>query len=110
MAALDAVTGDASLDGTADRVICDVPCSGLGVLGKKADLRYRESGDDLAPLGYDILCRSARYLKKGGALVYSTCTLLPEENGENVNRFLAEHKDLPWKSLLWGKRRAKADS
>ena len=108
VAALDAVTGDASLDGTADRVICDVPCSGLGVLGKKADLRYRESGDDLAPLGYDILCRSARYLKKGGALVYSTCTLLPEENGENVNRFLAEHKDFALEEFAVGE--AKSES
>lgn len=92
VSALDAREGDASFDGTADRVICDVPCSGLGVLGKKADLRYRPLDGSLAPLGYDILCRSARYLKKGGVLVYSTCTLLPEENEENVNRFLANHE------------------
>ena len=93
VAALDATVGDAALDGTADRVICDVPCSGLGVLGKKADLRYRAISEGLAPLGYEILCRSAKYLKVGGVLVYSTCTLLPEENGENVNRFLAENQN-----------------
>lgn len=92
VSALDATVGDASLDGTADRVICDVPCSGLGVLGKKADLRYRPLGDSLAPLGYDILCRAARYVKKDGVLLYSTCTLLPEENEENVNRFLANNE------------------
>jgi 16S rRNA (cytosine967-C5)-methyltransferase len=93
VATLDATVGDDTLDGTADRVICDVPCSGLGVLSKKPDLRYRPLSEELAPLGYEILCRTSRYLKKGGVMVYSTCTLLPEENMENVNRFLAEHRD-----------------
>ena len=106
VSALDALEGDASLDGTADRVICDVPCSGLGVLGKKADLRYRPIEEGLAPLGYDILCRSARYLKKGGVLVYSTCTLLPEENQENVNRFLAEHENFVSESFEIGDARS----
>ena len=62
-------------------------------MGKKPDLRYREVSEELAPLGYRILCTSARYLKRGGVLLYSTCTLTREENEDNVRRFLAEHSD-----------------
>lgn len=90
---LDAAAGDASLDGTADRVICDVPCSGLGVLGKKADLRYRDIDVTLPALQSRILARSFSYLRPGGVLVYSTCTLLPEENENNVRAFLAAAPD-----------------
>lgn len=90
---VDATKGDKTLSGCADRVICDVPCSGLGVLGKKPDLRYREINEDLSKLQYIILCRAAEYVKAGGVMVYSTCTLLKEENEENVLRFLSEHPD-----------------
>ncbi len=81
--------------GKFDRIICDVPCSGLGVLGKKPDLRYNAEGamDRLPELQYDILSVAAKYLKPGGTLVYSTCTLNPSENEGNVNRFLAENSD-----------------
>ena len=89
----DATKGDNTLFGKADKVICDVPCSGLGVLGKKPDLRYRERNEDLAPLGLEILNTSAKYLKAGGVLLYSTCTLSPDENEENVRRFLDTHPD-----------------
>lgn len=90
--AVDATVGEPTLFGCADRVICDVPCSGLGVLGKKPDLRYRERSETLAPLGLAILKASTRYLKAGGTLVYSTCTLSPDENEENVRRFLSENE------------------
>ena len=93
VAECDATVGCDGLLGKADRVICDVPCSGLGVLGKKPDLRYRPIEDALPPLQYSIMCRAAAYLKKGGVMVYSTCTLLKEENEDNVARFLAEHTD-----------------
>ena len=81
--------------GAFDKVLCDVPCSGLGVLSKKPDLRYKDlSGLDTLPtLQYSILKASAKYLKTGGALVYSTCTLNPRENEEIVERFIAEHPD-----------------
>ena len=81
--------------GKFDRIICDVPCSGLGVLGKKADLRYNAEGamDRLPELQYEILSTAAKYLKVGGTLVYSTCTLNPCENGDNVAKFLAENTD-----------------
>lgn len=91
--AVDAAVGDAALFGSADRVICDVPCSGLGVLGKKADLRYRTPSEGLTALQYEILCTAAKYVKKDGVLLYSTCTLAKEENEENLLRFLTEHAD-----------------
>ena len=91
----DARVPDGALLGTADRVICDVPCSGLGVLAKKPDLRYKsEDGiDDLPALQYEILSASAKYLKVGGRLMYSTCTLLKEENEGVFDRFLREKED-----------------
>ena len=89
----DARMPDESLFGTADRVICDVPCSGLGVLSKKPDLRYKsEDGiGELPALQYEILSASVKYLKIGGRLMYSTCTLLKEENEEVFDRFLSEN-------------------
>ena len=83
------------LDSAADRIICDVPCSGFGVLWKKPELRYKDpaASDALPSIQLDILKNASRYLKKGGILVYSTCTIFPEENEENVKRFLSEHKD-----------------
>ncbi len=79
----------------ADRILCDVPCSGLGVLSRKPEIRYKDDliDTDLADIQYKILCEGAKYLKKGGRLVYSTCTLNPKENNENTAKFLAEHKD-----------------
>lgn len=77
----------------ADRILCDVPCSGLGVLSRKPEIRYKDDLIDtnLADIQYKILCESAKYLKKGGKLVYSTCTLNPQENNKNTAKFLAEH-------------------
>ncbi len=81
--------------GKADRVLCDVPCSGFGVLAKKPELRYKSPAESasLPDIQLAILENACRYLKKGGTLVYSTCTVLPEENEKNVERFLASHKD-----------------
>ena len=91
----DATAPCEALVGTADRVICDVPCSGLGVLGKKPDLRYKEAEalDRLPALALDILTSSAAYLKAGGVLVYSTCTLAEAENRAVVDAFLREHEE-----------------
>ena len=78
---------------TADRILCDVPCSGLGILSRKPEIRYKEglTETDLPELQYQILCRSARSLAANGRLVYSTCTLNPKENNEVAARFLREH-------------------
>lgn len=78
-----------------DKVICDVPCSGLGVLGKKPDIRHRDnqSLQELPELQYNILSASANYLKCGGVILYSTCTLNPDENEGVVARFLDSHPE-----------------
>jgi len=83
------------LEGTADRVLCDVPCSGFGVISKKPELRYKnpEESAALPSIQYDILCNASRYVKSGGFLVYSTCTVLPEENERNIKNFLSEHSE-----------------
>ena len=93
VSARDALTPDPALFGTADAVICDVPCSGLGVLSKKPDLRYKDASAmaELPELQLEILKASVGYLKPGGRLVYSTCTLNPRENEEVVEKFLSEN-------------------
>ncbi len=79
----------------ADCVLCDVPCSGLGVVAKKPEIRYKDLSEceALPAIQYDILKTAARYVKKGGTLVYSTCTILKSENEDNITRFLAEFPD-----------------
>lgn len=71
----------------ADMVLADVPCSGLGVLGKKVDIKYRltqEQTEEIVHLQRDILRNVSRYIKTGGTLIYSTCTVNKEENNNNV--------------------------
>lgn len=79
--------------GKADKVVCDVPCSGLGVIHKKPDIRHKTPEDikRLPQTQKKILCASAQYLKKGGRLIYSTCTLNKAENEDITNAFLAEN-------------------
>ncbi len=81
--------------GLADRVLCDVPCSGLGVIRRKPEIKYRNPADyaALPDVQYEILCNAARYVKPGGMLLYSTCTLSRAENNEVAERFLKEHTD-----------------
>ncbi|MCD7776363.1 MAG: 16S rRNA (cytosine(967)-C(5))-methyltransferase RsmB [Firmicutes bacterium] len=83
------------LFGCADAVLCDVPCSGLGVISKKPDIRYKEkkSIERLPDIGFSILSASADYVKGGGRLVYSTCTLRRAENEAVTEKFLASHGD-----------------
>jgi 16S rRNA (cytosine967-C5)-methyltransferase len=75
-----------------DSVLCDVPCSGFGVFAKKPELRYKDptASEALPDIQLAILQSASAYVKAGGRLVYSTCTLLPRENEENVARFLKE--------------------
>ena len=83
------------MEGKADRVLCDVPCSGFGVLAKKPELRYKDPSVSAAlpDIQLAILENASKYVKRGGRLVYSTCTVFPEENEENVRRFLDRHND-----------------
>lgn len=79
----------------ADRVLCDVPCSGFGVISKKPDLRYKDPKETeaLPDIQLAILENACRYVRPGGTLVYSTCTILPEENENNIQRFLDKHPE-----------------
>lgn len=90
----DAVADERPLP-LADRVLCDVPCSGFGIIRRKPEIRYksRETIDSLPDLQYRILCKSSTILRQGGMLLYSTCTLNPAENEKNTERFLKEHSD-----------------
>jgi len=91
---MDAEQLDTLFAGQADRVLVDAPCSGLGVLRRKPDSRWRKTPQmliDLPMLQTSILNSAADCLKPGGVLVYSTCTTEPEENQEVVCRFLASH-------------------
>lgn len=77
-----------------DRVLCDVPCSGYGVLGRKSDIKVHMQSSDmdtLIPLQYDILKQGATMVKPQGILVYSTCTLNKKENEKQIERFMKEH-------------------
>lgn len=92
--ASDATEFDDEL-GLFDRIICDVPCSGLGVIRRKPDIKYKElnSFSELADIQLRILENADNYLIKGGRLLYSTCTLNKNENNDNVERFLSTHKN-----------------
>ena len=79
----------------ADKVLCDVPCSGLGVIRRKPEIKFKSPDEfvRLPEIQYDILSVSSRYVKTGGRIVYSTCTLSRAENDEVADRFLREHPD-----------------
>ncbi len=92
----DATVFDSSLEKTADAIICDVPCSGFGTIAKKPEIKLKGVSNELPKL-YDIqaqiLDTSSRYLKNGGRLLYSTCTLNPKENIKQIEAFLEKHGD-----------------
>ncbi len=79
--------------GEFDFVLCDVPCSGLGVLRRKPEIKYKQTEDfnGLQQIQYSILKNAIKYLKKGGKILYSTCTLRRDENENIVNCFLKEY-------------------
>lgn len=79
----------------ADKILCDVPCAGLGDIGRKPEIKYKDFGfvDKLCDLQYNILINSSRYLKEKGVVIYSTCSLNKKENEDICNRFLSEHKE-----------------
>lgn len=87
--------------GAFDRVLCDVPCSGFGVFAKKPELRYKdpERSASLPAIQSAILKNASRFLKAGGRLVYSTCTILPEENERTVEAFLEGEEQFVCESM-----------
>ncbi|MBF8982199.1 16S rRNA (cytosine(967)-C(5))-methyltransferase RsmB [Lutibacter sp. B2] len=90
----DATEVDSNLIKSVDRVLVDAPCSGLGIIRRKPELKYNKTIDDIkeiSKLQYKILCSASQYVKKGGFLVYSTCTIEQEENMNIIEKFLYEH-------------------
>ena len=96
---VEAVAGDLLTwepDAVFDRVLLDAPCSGTGVLAKRADLRWNRSPEDVASLAElqdALLDAAARHVRPGGTLVYSTCSIEPEENEDRVGAFVERHRD-----------------
>lgn len=85
-----------------DVVLCDVPCSGFGVLDNRPDIKlFRQSADlpELMKLQYGILSNCSNYVRQGGYLVYSTCTVFDNENGQNIRKFLNEHADFEYSEI-----------
>ena len=94
---------------SADTVLCDVPCSGLGIIRKKPETRYKDPDEiaQLPALQSAILENCARYVKPGGTLVYSTCTILQRENEDVVRAFLTAHPEFEaagWSHPVCGER------
>ncbi len=81
--------------GFADRVLCDVPCSGTGIIRRKPEIKYKSEEElkDLPEIQYAILRNGSKYVKKGGRIVYSTCALSKKENEEVCEKFLKENPD-----------------
>ena len=93
---MDATAFDEASVDKADVLICDLPCSGLGVMGKKTDIRYKMTAEkqrDLVQLQRDILSTVHAYVKPGGVMVYSTCTIHKGENEGNVDWFVKKHPE-----------------
>lgn len=97
----DARVKDNNLTESADLVFCDVPCSGLGIIRKKPDIRYKDLSElaALPQIQRDILETASSYVKRGGTLIYSTCTVLPEENEAVTDDFLARHHDFTYETF-----------
>ena len=91
----DSADPDTAPSGVFDRILVDAPCSGMGVLRRKPEIRYKDRGEieKLPALQSSILDTAARSLKSGGSMVYSTCSILQEENEDVVRRFLTAHPD-----------------
>ena len=99
----DATVVDSNYEQKADRVLVDVPCSGLGVVRRKPELKYRERTDekDLLPKKQlAILSASSKYVKPGGVLVYSTCTINPYENQRVIGEFLKKNDDFTKEEMI----------
>lgn len=105
MIALDARQVDKQFDHSSFDVVCvDAPCSGLGLMRRKPDIKYSKQTnaiESLSAIQYDILKSANKVLKIGGSLVYSTCTLSYEENQQQVQRFLNEHPNYQIEPLTW---------
>ncbi len=98
----DACEFNAQWENKFDIVLADVPCSGLGIIRKKPEIRYKKEEEikSLPQIQSKILQNVSRYVKKGGLLIYSTCTVLPEENGNITNSFLSQNSEFVRESFV----------
>ena len=97
----DATENHPTWQGKMDVVLADVPCSGYGIIRKKPDIRYKDPKEmeRLPELQFKILCKQAQYVKPGGVVIYSTCTLVRRENEGVVEAFLRHHPDFELEPL-----------
>lgn len=105
--AQDATKLNAELVASTDRVLIDVPCSGIGIIRKKPEIKWNKKRNDLReiiPVQREIMNNAWQYLKQGGVMIYSTCTLNKEENEENIEWFLNNHEDCEVKRIFVGKQ------
>lgn len=105
--AQDATKLNAELVASTDRVLLDVPCSGLGIIRKKPEIKWNKKRNDLReiiPVQREIMNNAWQYLKQGGVMIYSTCTLNKEENEENIEWFVNNHEDCEVKRIFVGKQ------
>ena len=103
---LDATKECEELIENGDRVLIDVPCSGLGIIRKKPEIKYTKKEKELKSLitvQRDIMKNAAKYVKPNGVILYSTCTINKEENEENINWFLKNFRDFSIEPLNFGK-------
>jgi len=103
----DATKLNPELIGCSDRILLDVPCSGIGIIRKKPEIKWNKTRNDLKnviPVQRDIMENAWMYLKNGGIMIYSTCTLNKEENEENIEWFVSKHKDCSVKKIFVGKQ------
>ena len=103
---MDATKLNVNLIGLADRVLIDVPCSGIGIIRKKPEIKWtkkRKEIKELIEIQRKIMENAWEYLKKGGIMVYSTCTVNKEENQENITWFLNKHKDAKIEKIFVGR-------
>ena len=102
---MDATVYSEDLFESADRVLMDVPCSGLGIIRKKPEIKWSKDISNMKgiiDIQRKIMDNASRYVKKGGVLVYSTCTLNKEENEENIQWFLESHPDFKIEPVFYG--------
>ncbi|MGM9974057.1 MAG: 16S rRNA (cytosine(967)-C(5))-methyltransferase RsmB [Clostridiaceae bacterium] len=102
---MDATKFCDSLVSTADKIILDVPCSGLGIIRKKPEIKWTKGKDDIKSLidiQKRIISNAISYLKEGGTLVYSTCTINKEENEENIRWLLASYPEMKLEKIFFG--------
>jgi len=107
VATSDATKLNPDLIASSDRILIDVPCSGIGIIRKKPEIKWNKTRNDLREViqvQRDIMENAWMYLKDGGIMLYSTCTLNKEENEENIEWFESRHKDCSVKKIFIGKQ------